>query len=69
LIYKEKKLLIPYTLNAGNYKLDFYDTLTGKIIKSQTITVSEHLPVEITLPDFIIDIAFKITQPKNKNEK
>jgi len=45
----------------GVYRLEFFDTMTGKILQAQTVAVDANgrLP-EIIIPAFSVDIAFKL---------
>lgn len=46
-------------LSNGSYKLAFYNTVTGEIISSQTITVTNNT-YKVSVPTFTEDIAFII---------
>lgn len=52
-------------LPAGQYQAEWLSPITGKVLKSESITAKE-IPVELTSPDFDSDIALRIMRIEAK---
>jgi len=48
-------------LRPGKYRLEWWDTYKGKTIRTEQVTCTQ-VPVQISVPSFSRDIAFKIRQ-------
>lgn len=53
-------LKLPADFAPGRYRVDFYDTMTGKVVRSGVMELKRFLP----LPPFQIDIAFQLRREK-----
>ena len=47
-------------LQAGAYRVEFWDTSVGRIVSESTTTVQEGRPLELSVPGFVWDIAVKV---------
>jgi len=55
-------------LEKGTYRIDFYDTISGDIVKSTELKMAGRGDT-ISLPPFKIDMALKIKKIKKRNKK
>lgn len=53
-------------LPPGNYRLCWYDTLTGDVTKEEQLTLRAGETVGMTVPPFRVDTAFKLTKIREK---
>jgi hypothetical protein len=58
--------MILQNLIAGSWRADLWDTWTGKIIKSVSVTVGSDGVGAVNLPEIQADIAVKLTKLQAK---
>jgi hypothetical protein len=58
-VISKQSVTITVPGTANDWRVDFYDTRTGKTILSSTSVTRNGQSITITLPDFQDDIAFK----------
>jgi hypothetical protein len=59
-VMRNATLLLPPDFKPGNYVVEFFDTLTGKVFFKEFMNLKDSL----TLPDFEDDIAFILRRQK-----
>ncbi len=58
--FKHLNLILDYPL-AGNYEMEFFDTITGKPIEKVPVSATQKShKIAVKLPPFCIDLAFKL---------
>ena len=52
---------------AGNYTVQWWDTLTGEVLRSDAVSAGADGTLRLSVPDFVNDIAGKVSA--NTNDK
>jgi hypothetical protein len=58
--FKDMQMVVTAPMETGKYSIEFFDTLTNKLLARQQVSHSGKNLLVIKLPPFKIDLAFKM---------